>query len=380
MPNKIICFVVILFTCSCTGRNEISTLDSARTESVGELATSQTTEFTPEKADATSQQNMPRDDKNVLADESLQFIVVTYNSLEPPNSRNYLHLCGIDGSCSLIYETSDTISSVSNFSVSERNILIISIIKGNSITLHAIDLDAPNDAIEIETSGYSYFQDSKDSMILFLNQQSSETWLPRIYTFNLDDKKKEEILIPCEVYTAKFGIRADEIFFNGSCNSVRGLYSYNVMTGMTSTILDLPVDHFSISPDRSKLRYDYFNDIVHLELFFPDGSKKVTNDQLNITSSSFIMWIDSNRLLFTQKVKGNEAKILIWDLANNTIKETGIESSAIAFSKSLDFIVKTSNSNSLSIENMKTHLSTAIVLPSDQSPNMVYFIGNSIQE
>jgi hypothetical protein len=374
MLNKILCLIVILPICSCIGRNESSTLARENTESTVEFGASQIVEFTQESGEATSQLDISPDEKDGLADEKTQFIVVTNNNLEPPESRNYLLLCDINGSCSRIFETKDTISSVSDLRIRERGTLVVSIFEGSSISLHALNLDNIDEATEIEASGYSYFQDSNDSTILFINQQTNETNSTGIFTFNLEDMKKEDIFIPCEVHSARFGVSADEIFFNGFCNSIKALYSYDMKTKTTNTILDLPVDQFSISPDWSKVAYNYFTNIAQLELFLPGESRKVTNDKLSIASSFFTMWVDSDRLLFAQKVKGNEAEYFIWNFANNTISKADVPPATIALSRDLDFAVTTSDSNGLNIVNMQTHGSTAIILPSDQSANMVYFI------
>jgi hypothetical protein len=88
MLNKILCLIVILPICSCIGRNESSTLARENTESTVEFGASQIVEFTQESGEATSQLDISPDEKDGLADEKTQFIVVTNNNLEPPESRN----------------------------------------------------------------------------------------------------------------------------------------------------------------------------------------------------------------------------------------------------------------------------------------------------
>lgn len=375
MQKIIIWLIVVLLICSCTGRNERSTIVKESAEVTEENTPSQIVDLTPENVDVNSELDMSSVEKTDFADENPQFVVVTHNSLEPPETKNYTFLCDINGSCSGIFETGDTISSISDLRFGERKTLIVSIFDGISLSLHVINLDNPNESIDIEASGYSYFQDSNDSTILFINQQPDETHSTRIFTFNLEDRRKEEIFIPCEVHSARFGVSTDEIFFNGFCNSVKAFYLFDITTNTTSTILDLPIDQFSISPDQSKIVYNYFTNIAQLELLLPGESRKVTNDKLSIASSFFTMWVDSDRLLFAQKVKGNESENFIWNFANNTISKADVPPATIALSRDLDFAVTTSDSNGLSIVNMQTHGSTAIILPSDQSANMVYFIG-----
>ena len=375
MQKIIIWLIVVLLICSCTGRNEKSTIVKESAEVTEENTASQIVDLTPENVEVNPELDMSSVKITDFADENPQFVVVTHNSLEPPETKNYIFLCDINGSCSGIFETGNTISSISDLRFGERKALIVSIFDGISLSLQVINLDNPNESIDIEASGYSYFQDSNDSTILLINQQPDETHSTRIFTFNLEDRRKEEILIPCEIHSARFGVRTDEIFFNGFCNSVKAFYLFDSTTNTTSTILDLPVDQFSIPPDQSKIVYNYFSNVAKLELLLPGESRKVINDKFNLASSFFTMWVDSDRLLFAQKAKGNEAEYFMWNFTNNTIAKADVPSATIALSRDLDFAVTTSHSNGLSIVNLQTHHFTVIVLPSDQSANMVYFLG-----
>jgi hypothetical protein len=374
MLNKIICFIVILLFCSCSARTEKSTLVMENAEATKEVDVDQKVDLTPESVDEASQLEMLPGKEHGLADDKLQLIVVAYNNLEPPDSMNYLYLCNIDASCSRIFETSDTISSVSNLSTGGRKYLVVSIFDGSSISLLAIDLNEPSKVTEIETAGYSYLQDSNNSTILFINLPTSKTNSTSIFTFDLEEKKIDEIYIPCEVDSAKYGNRANDIYFNGSCNSHKALYSYDLKTKNTKIILDLPILQFIISPDRSKIAYNYFTNIAKLELFLPGESKRVTNDKLSIASSQPTMWVDSDKLFFTQKIKGNEVEYFIWNFDNNTISKADIPKATIALSRDLGFAVTASDPNEISIVNLETHDSATIEFHSDQSANMVYFI------
>jgi len=373
MKKTVICLIVVMLICSC--RSEKRTIGKEFVVITETASAPQTVDLTPENEDVNSGIDTSSVEKIDSSAENNQFIVVTYNSLDTSDTRNYLHLCEINGSCVGILETKDTISSISDFRLDERLFLTVSFFDEISISLHVINLDNPNESIDIEASGYSYFQDYNDSKILFISLQPDETNSTRIFTYNLEDSKKEEIYIPCEVHSARFGDSTDKIFFNGLCNSVKAFYLFDNTTNTASTVIDLPVDQFSISPDKSKIVYNYFTNIAQLELLVPGESRKVTNEKFSLLSSFFTMWVDSDRLLFAQKVKGNEALYFIWNFANNTILEKNVPPATIALSKDLDFAVTTSDSNGLSIVNMQTQSSTAVDIPFGQSVNMVYFLG-----
>jgi hypothetical protein len=86
------------------------------------------------------------------------------------------------------------------------------------------------------------------------------------------------------------------------------------------------------------------------------------------------LWVDSDKLFFTQKIKGNEVEYFIWNFDNNTISKADIPKATIALSRDLGFAVTASDPNEISIVNLETHDSATIEFHSDQSANMVYFI------
>jgi hypothetical protein len=375
MMKKYIFLLVLLLTCSCVIQPDATTFDQDQTHPVGEHHNISTEDIDQNNEVPAYQETCSLDRTTALGEESQQFIVATHDTLESTRSTSYLYLCEIDGTCSKIYETRSLISSICDVKLCKRHLLFISILEGNSLVLHGLELGEPNYEFNIEHMGYSYFQDLKDSLVLYTNQKESTPLITQLYTYNLDTEHKEELHVPCEVFSAKFGRRENEILFNGVCVSTKALFSYNITDEKINIILDFPIDQFSISATGSTIVYNYFDETAHLEIFKVVENKRETNSEISNSSSFFSQWINSGQLLFTKKTAGNLVGFFVWKIEENKVDETQIGSNAIAISKNLDYVVTSSDGDGLRIFNVNTNESVNIIYPKDRKAYLAYFLG-----
>lgn len=300
------------------------------------------------------------------------FIVITISENKQRLDHYTLYLCSSD-KCGIIYQGENPVSSASFVPMDHEVKLLLSLNQPDGISLYSVDLKNPELRITISSDGYNYFQDFNGEMLLLTNLTLEGPESSKAYLFDMNLNERINLDIPCQIKKARFGFSDNQILFAGNCNSKNALFSFDTSSGQIESYLDLPVEDFSISPDRSYLVYKmYLGHTGKMELLRIDQNQTINNDQILIKDSSFTKWIGSNKLIFTQKKAGNEALFYIWDYSSNSVSPLDLPDNVIAFYGDLRSCVYLSNANQLMIENIATGTSKSIPIPSDQRIIMAY--------